>query len=72
MRYMLESIGPEIRQYFIESDSHAEPYSREQRALVYSRAKGNHIHTYTHNTCEKKRKKKARIRTDRSSYWFHF
>lgn len=39
-RYMLESFGPEIRQYFIESDTSEVPFSRQQRALVYQRAKG--------------------------------
>ena len=38
-RYGLESIGPEMRQYFIESDTAEVPFSREQRALVYQRAK---------------------------------
>ncbi|MBE2210794.1 MAG: FMN-binding glutamate synthase family protein [Xanthomonadaceae bacterium] len=38
-RYGLESVGPEIRQYFIERDTEEVPYSREQRALVYQRAK---------------------------------
>ena len=38
-RYILESIGPEIRQYFIQSDLDERPFSREQRALVYQRAK---------------------------------
>lgn len=38
-RFGLESIGPEIRQYFIERDTEELPYSREQRALVYQRAK---------------------------------
>ncbi len=38
-RYFLESIGPEIRQYFIESDNQENPFSRQQRALVYQRAK---------------------------------
>ncbi len=38
-RYGLESIGPEIRQYFIERDTEKAPFSREQRALVYQRAK---------------------------------
>jgi len=38
-RYGLESIGPEMRQYFIESDLAEVPFSREQRALVYQRAK---------------------------------
>jgi glutamate synthase domain-containing protein 2 len=40
MRYFLESIGPEFRQYFIESDNDEVPFSREQRAVVYQRAKG--------------------------------
>lgn len=39
-RYLLESIGPEIRQYFIESDTEERPFSREQRTIVYQRAKG--------------------------------
>ena len=38
-RYGLESIGPEIRQYFIESDTVELPFSRQQRAIVYQRAK---------------------------------
>jgi len=38
-RYQMEAIGPEIRQYFIESDMEKRPYSREQRSLVYQRAK---------------------------------
>lgn len=38
-RYGLESVGPEIRQYFIERDTERAPYSREQRALVYQRSK---------------------------------
>lgn len=40
MRFLLEFIRPEIRQYFIESDNDETPFSREQRTLVYSRAKG--------------------------------
>jgi len=38
-RYFLESIGPEIRQYFIQGDTQEVPFSRQQRALVYQRAK---------------------------------
>src|SRR5690606_33971214 len=38
-RYGLESIGPEIRQYFIEGDTDERPFSRQQRAIVYQRAK---------------------------------
>ena len=39
IRFILEGIRPEIRQYFIESDSDEEPFSREQRSIVYQRAK---------------------------------
>lgn len=40
-RFLLEYIRPEIRQYFIESESEAAPFSRAQRSLVYARAKGD-------------------------------
>ena len=40
LRFLFEFIRPEIRQYFIESDSEATPFSRAQRSLVYQRAKG--------------------------------
>ena len=40
LRFLFEFIRPEIRQYFIESDSEAAPFSRAQRSLVYQRAKG--------------------------------
>lgn len=39
-RYALEYIGPEIRQYFIASDTEELPFSREERDLVYQRAQG--------------------------------
>ena len=39
-RFLLEYIRPEMRQYFLESDSEAAPFSRSQRSLVYQRAKG--------------------------------
>ncbi len=41
LRYLLEYIRPEIRQYFIEPDNEAAPFSRQQRSLVYQRAKGD-------------------------------
>ncbi len=40
LRFLLEFFRPEIRQYFIEDDRDETPFSREQRALVYRRAKG--------------------------------
>jgi len=41
LRFLLEFIRPEIRQYFIEDDREAAPFSRQQRSLVYQRAKGD-------------------------------
>ena len=38
LRYLFESIRPELRQYFWEEDAEL-PYSRNQRAMVYQRAK---------------------------------
>jgi glutamate synthase domain-containing protein 2 len=40
-RFLLEFIRPEMRQYFIEGDNEAAPFSRQQRSLVYQRAKGD-------------------------------
>ncbi len=39
LRYLLENIRPELRQYFFEADTDSTPYSRESRGLVYQRAK---------------------------------
>lgn len=39
LRFLFESIRPEIRQYFLETDHEEVPFSREQRSLVYQRAK---------------------------------
>ncbi len=39
MRYLLESLGPEMRQYFIETDLDGKPFNRLQRSLVYQRSK---------------------------------
>ncbi|QDK97702.1 FMN-binding glutamate synthase family protein [Acinetobacter tandoii] len=38
-RFLFEEFRPEIRQYFIESDDDALPFSRMQRSLVYQRSK---------------------------------
>lgn len=40
LRYLVEAIRPEIRQYLLEGDQEALPFSRAQRSLVYARAKG--------------------------------
>jgi glutamate synthase domain-containing protein 2 len=39
LRFLLESIRPEMRQYFFEDDKFGMPFSRDKRAVVYQRAK---------------------------------
>lgn len=39
IRYLVEGIRPEIRQYLLEGDAEQLPFSRSQRSLVYARAK---------------------------------
>ena len=39
MRYFFESFRPELRQYFWEDDKDQLPYSRNQRSMIYQRAK---------------------------------
>ncbi len=39
IRWMAEAVRPQIRQYLIEADEDAAPFSRSQRSLVYERAK---------------------------------
>lgn len=38
-RWLAEALRPEIRQYFIESNTEASPFDRETRDMVYERAK---------------------------------
>jgi glutamate synthase domain-containing protein 2 len=54
LRYLFESIRPELRQYFIEDDGQDTPFSRDTRTMVYQRAKqeldkrafGTHLDVY--------------------------
>ena len=39
LRYLLESIGPELRQYIITDNDAERPFSRDQRRWVYASAK---------------------------------
>jgi glutamate synthase domain-containing protein 2 len=39
VRYLVEAVRPEIRQYLLEDDDDKLPFSRAQRSLVYARAK---------------------------------
>jgi len=39
LRFLLEDMRPEMRQYFFESDKDGAPFSRDTRAVAYQRAK---------------------------------
>ncbi len=38
-RYLLESVRPEIMQYFVETDTEGRPFNRIWRTMIYQRAK---------------------------------
>ncbi len=40
LRYLLETLGPELRQYIVASNDEERPFSRDQRRFVYASAKG--------------------------------
>ena len=40
LRYLIEDTGAELRQYIVESNTEGKPFSRDQRSLIYQRAKG--------------------------------
>src|SRR5689334_16752107 len=40
LRYLLEGVGPELRQYIVVDNDAEKPFSRDQRRWVYSSAKG--------------------------------
>jgi len=39
-RWMFEELRPYLRQYIVEDDHSGKPYSHDERALIYARAKG--------------------------------
>jgi glutamate synthase domain-containing protein 2 len=39
LRFILEEMRPEMRQYFFESEKDGMPFSRDKRAVIYQRAK---------------------------------
>jgi glutamate synthase domain-containing protein 2 len=41
LRFFLEGMGPELHQYFVESNTSGRPFDRDQRRMMYERAK-NH------------------------------
>lgn len=44
VRYLLESIRPELQQYFIERNFDGKPFDRDTRSMIYARAKGQDDH----------------------------
>jgi len=40
LRYILERVGPELRQYIVTDNDEERPFSRDQRRWVYASAKG--------------------------------
>src|SRR5690554_8233912 len=64
-RYLLDSIGPEIRQYFVEADTDRKPLNRYQRTYIYARAKqDNSAHPFgtEHRSEERRVGKECRSR----------
>ncbi len=55
LRFILESFGPELRQYIVTGDDEERPFTRNQRDWVYSSAKGmdNHVGFGTDNDLER-------------------
>lgn len=53
-RYLLEKIGPELRQYIVTSNDEERPFSRDQRAWVYASSKmeNNYVGFGTDNDVE--------------------
>ncbi|HWP94718.1 MAG TPA: FMN-binding glutamate synthase family protein [Gammaproteobacteria bacterium] len=40
MRYWMEQIGPELRQYWVANDKEEQPFNRSERSWIYATAKG--------------------------------
>lgn len=40
LRYILEAVGPELRQYIVTDNDSERPFSRDERRWIYSSAKG--------------------------------
>ena len=40
LRYIIETIGPELRQYLVAGDKEEQPFNRDERRWVYATSKG--------------------------------
>ncbi len=54
-RYLLESVGPELRQYIVTSNDEERPFSRDQRSWIYASSKreNNYVGFGTDNELER-------------------
>jgi glutamate synthase domain-containing protein 2 len=43
-RYLLEGVGPELRQYIVTDNNEERPFNRDQRKWVYATAKGDNTY----------------------------
>ena len=51
LRYFFETIGPEVRQYFVANDKEERPFNRDERRWIYASAKGDN-NTFGFGTTE--------------------
>jgi glutamate synthase domain-containing protein 2 len=51
LRYLMEQIGPELRQYWVANDKEEQPFNRSERSWVYASAKGQN-NTFGFGTSE--------------------
>ncbi len=51
LRYFMEAIGPELRQYWVANDKEERPFNRSERSWVYASAKGQ-TNTFGFGTTE--------------------
>ncbi len=49
LRFILEAVGPELRQYIVTDNDSERPFSRDQRRWIYSSAKGE-VNTFGFGT----------------------
>ena len=51
LRYVLERIGPELRQYIVTDNDEERPFSRDQRRWVYSSSKASMVMRWWRYDC---------------------
>jgi len=51
LRYLMEQIGPELRQYWVANDKEEQPFNRSERSWIYASAKGQN-NTFGFGTSE--------------------